>query len=289
MGTLVNPEIIYVTKSEYKEGWGFKSHVHEDYYQLITVMSGSCTIELDGRLTKMNEGWSVLVDKGLKHALYTGIDERTVVVDIKFLFESEEKLIEECVGIKHTDDEEFMRGMDLIANEAVHKSCMFKELIDARLLELLIRIFRKDKKDEDNNINERYSLRLAGIAAEVARYIEEHYEEDICLDEVAKALGYSKIYLCQCFKKQANMGIFAYLYNTRLRCAKKLLQDTDLTHEQIILKTGFKTVNHFGRYFKQFYGISPGKMRRQMRQIMDVPVLLSDGYDLRKDNREIKH
>ena len=288
MGKTFEPEIIYVTKSEYKEGWGFKPHCHEDYYQLITVMSGSCTIEVDGAQSPLKEGWSVLIAKGSHHALYTEKEERAVVVDIKFVLHGDEGAIAECVGIKATDDEEFLRGMDLIANEAVRKRHMFKELIDSRLCEQLISMARTDEVMIHHNLGENYFLDLAGVAVDIARYVEEHYAQPLTLDDIAEDLGYSKIYLCQCFKKQAGMGIFTYLYDIRLRHAKRLLQDTDLSHDQIIARTGFKTVNHFSRYFKQVYGVSPGRMRRQMKEIMDVPVLLSEGYDLKLDNRAIK-
>lgn len=285
---LFEPEIIYVTKSEYKDGWGFKEHQH-DYYQIICVMNGSCTVEIEGVNRKIGIGQSALISKNASHALLTEKNERALVVDIKFVLHGEDKELEDCLGFIDTSDEEFMRGMDFIANEAVKNKPMFKELIELRFNELLLLILRNKRIHEQEGSNDYYSLELSGIAVEIAKYLEENYDKFIKLEDIAKTLGYSKIYLCQCFKKQAGIGIFTYLYDIRLRHAKKLLMDTEMPHEQIIAKTGFKTVNHFSRCFKQVYGISPGKMRRKMKKIIDVPVLLSSEYeeDLKTDNRVI--
>ena len=280
------PEIIYVTKSEYKNSSGFKEHKH-DYYQILSVLNGSCTISIAGISRNLVMGQSALIGKDVLHSLSTDKQERVLIVDIKFVMHQGEEEIQSCLGFLDTSDEEFMRGMDLIANEAVKNSFMFKELINHRFSELLILILRKRKLEDQKSKGQYYSLNLTGVAAEIARYIEDNYYKFIKLEDIAQDLGYNKIYLCQCFKKQAGIGVFKYLYDIRLRHAKQLLLDTELTHQQIIARTGFKTINHFSRYFKQAYGMSPAKMRKKMKKVIDVPVLLSSEYeeDLKTDNR----
>lgn len=288
MSRLFDPEILYVTKSEYKDGWGFNEHAHPDYFQMFCVVSGCCTINVGGRAQRVSEGNSAIVCAAVPHSLYTSPGERAMVIDVKFILHSGAQELSKYAGFRPTPDAEFMRGMELIADEAVHKKPLFKELIESRLTELLLGIVRSEHID-DTGTAARRSVALTGVASEIARYIEENYERCMTLDELADELGYSKIYLCQCFKKQTDMSIFEYLYDVRLRRAAALLKDTDLTHEQIITRTGFKTVNHFGRLFKQAYGESPGRYRRRMREIVDVPVFLSQEYfsELNKTERTI--
>ena len=40
MSARFETEILYVTKSEYRDGWGFKEHVHPDYFQVFCVLNG---------------------------------------------------------------------------------------------------------------------------------------------------------------------------------------------------------------------------------------------------------
>lgn len=285
MTTVFDPEIIYVTKSEYKEGWGFKEHFH-DYYQLITVCLGICTVTINGENHLLFEGCSALIGKNVPHSLLTEKNERCIVVDIKFLLHKGEERLNGFLGI-HATPGGFIGSMDYIASEAVNKQPLFKEIIDCRLTELLMILTRPREAALLYSPAEVYSYELSGIAATVAKYIEDNHARSFTLDELSEALGYSKIYLCQSFKRQTGKGIFAYLYDVRLRHALKLLRDTDLSQEQIISLTGFKTINHLSKYCKQQYGVSPGKIRRQMKKVIDIPVLLSAQYetDLRQDNR----
>ena len=82
----------------------------------------------------------------------------------------------------------------------MHKKPLFKELIESRLTELLLGIVRSEHID-DTGTAARRSVALTGVPSEIARYIEENFERCMTLDELADELGYSKIYLCQCFKK----------------------------------------------------------------------------------------
>ena len=288
MSARFETEILYVTKSEYRDGWGFKEHVHPDYFQVFCVLNGSCTIGIGADSRRLGAGSTAIVAAGMPHYLYTCAGERAMIIDIKFILHSGKAELLRYAGFRATADAEYLHGMEIIADEAVHKRPMFKEIIECRLCELLMDIVRAEGAN-GSPYGRRRSDTLTGAAHDVAKFIEQSYAQPITLDTLSQKLGYSKIYLCQCFKKQTGESIFSYIYDVRLERAAALLKDTDLDHEQIIARTGFKTAGHFGRLFKQTYGQTPGKYRRSMREIVDVPVFLSSEYfaELNKTERAI--
>ena len=60
-----------------------------------------------------------------------------------------------------------------------------------------------------------------------------------------------------------------FIKNYRINLAKELLQNTDLSIQQISEKTGYATVYYFSQQFKQVTGESPGNFRKK-RQKFDV-------------------
>lgn len=65
------------------------------------------------------------------------------------------------------------------------------------------------------------------IVKEAADYIEEHLDEDLPLDKIAKALNYSKFYLSRVFHEETKCTIYKYIQGHRLTLAAKKLVETD--------------------------------------------------------------
>ena len=53
-----------------------------------------------------------------------------------------------------------------------------------------------------------------------------------------------------------------YLQSHKLRYAKKLLQNTDLSMMEIASKIGYSNLSHFANNFKKYYGITPNDCRK---------------------------
>lgn len=96
----------------------------------------------------------------------------------------------------------------------------------------------------------------------VKEYIEKHLSEDISLDSVANAVGFSKNYLCKLFKVEMNTTIVTYITEARMEAAKKLLKETVLNISEIALQVGFQDPKYFSRQFTRFVGITPKEYRK---------------------------
>lgn len=81
-------------------------------------------------------------------------------------------------------------------------------------------------------------------------YIEEHYHEDISLETAAEYVFMNKNYLSALFGKETGRSFSKFLREFRIKKAKILLRETELSINEISKMTGFSTANYFIRVFK---------------------------------------
>ena len=118
---------------------------------------------------------------------------------------------------------------------------------------------RAIKKDEPTQI----------VLAAVEMIRKEIENVDFNINTIANALYLTPAYFSRVFKRKMGMTCKDFIKNYRINLAKELLQNTDLSIQQISEKTGYATVYYFSQQFKQVTGESPGNFRKK-RQKFDV-------------------
>lgn len=98
------------------------------------------------------------------------------------------------------------------------------------------------------------------------RFIIDHYDEPITLEEIAASAHISKKECERCFKRQINLLPFEHLTQYRLDTARRLLLETDQSVTDIALGCGFSSSSYFGKCFRSYYGISPSDYRKMREQ-----------------------
>ncbi|MCG8333242.1 MAG: AraC family transcriptional regulator [Proteobacteria bacterium] len=93
------------------------------------------------------------------------------------------------------------------------------------------------------------------------QYIEDNYQQDISVDDIALSAQLSSSYLHKLFKKHLNSSPHQVLLNRRLQEAKSLLSTTELLIKEIAHHCGFVDVINFGRSFKNEVGMTPSQYR----------------------------
>lgn len=118
---------------------------------------------------------------------------------------------------------------------------------------------RANKKDEPTQI----------VLAAVEMIRKEIENVDFNINTIANALYLTPAYFSRVFKRKMGMTCIDFIKNYRINLAKELLQNTDLSIQQISEKTEYATVYYFSQQFKQVTGESPGSFRKK-RQKFDV-------------------
>lgn len=96
---------------------------------------------------------------------------------------------------------------------------------------------------------------------QMLRFVKEHYNESLTVDQIAQAGGVSRRECFRCFQSSIAETPTEYLNSYRLERAAYLLTSTDHNLSAICEACGFNNTSYFGKLFKQRYGTSPGRFR----------------------------
>lgn len=94
------------------------------------------------------------------------------------------------------------------------------------------------------------------------RYIKDHYQENISLEQLAAYLEMTPEYLSTLFNKEVGINFTAFLKQFRISHAKRLLKGTDRKICEIAVAVGYHDPKYFNRVFKEETGVSPGDYRQ---------------------------
>ncbi len=93
------------------------------------------------------------------------------------------------------------------------------------------------------------------------RYMEEHYAEDLHVDDVAREAAISTSQLIRLFKRQLGTTPHSYLLRYRITQAKELLAETTIPVATIARQVGFASESNFSYRFDEMCGQSPSAYR----------------------------
>jgi AraC family transcriptional regulator of arabinose operon len=124
--------------------------------------------------------------------------------------------------------------------------------------ELLVDIYRYGTHAEVRSKQQYFELLTPAL-----RYIEDHYFEQITLENLASKLCVTPQYTCSLFQNTLGIRPFEYITKIRLRKAKELLlRQHELNINEIARKVGYENVSYFNKVFMRDEGTTPKQFRR---------------------------
>lgn len=100
---------------------------------------------------------------------------------------------------------------------------------------------------------------------EALAFIEQNFQNDISVEDIASTCGLNRSYFGKIFKNAVGKSPQEFLLNYRMIKATELLKLTQLSVGDISIAVGYANQLHFSRAFKNIYGISPREWRKQNR------------------------
>ncbi|MDC7236110.1 MAG: response regulator [Spirochaetales bacterium] len=95
----------------------------------------------------------------------------------------------------------------------------------------------------------------------IKKYIENHYSDNIRLQDLADLVFLHPNYISGHFKKFTGKNFKDYLTDVRMAEAEKLLTASDLKVYEVAEHVGFTDYRHFSEVFKKKFGVSPRKFK----------------------------
>ncbi|REK75781.1 AraC family transcriptional regulator [Paenibacillus paeoniae] len=119
-------------------------------------------------------------------------------------------------------------------------------------------------------------VQMPDLATQIARYINEHYDEAISMDALSSLFHYSAHYLVRVFKRKYECSPNEYLIRTRMHYARLRLAGTEVPIKQVAESVGYTDMYYFSKLFKKVTGLTPSQFKVQS---------LRSGGSIRPNNR----
>lgn len=100
-----------------------------------------------------------------------------------------------------------------------------------------------------------------GVTSKIIGFIEQNYMNEISMQDAAQFMSYSDTYFCRLFKQCFGCNFTSYLTDYRMKQAKHLLGETELSVRDVALRTGYADSNYFAKVFKRKLGVVPSEYR----------------------------
>lgn len=102
----------------------------------------------------------------------------------------------------------------------------------------------------------------SSVIIKVRQYIQDHFQENITVSDMAKYVSLDTFYFSKLFKKSTGVPPHRYLSYTRIKYAKVLLSETTHSLSYISEHCGYASDSHFIRAFKKHTAVTPIQFRR---------------------------
>ena len=262
---------VHVDRKTREAGCVMQGHHCHPYYELAYIEHGSCRFFIEDTMFDLHDGDFLLIPPRVFHftrylfgsCLRCGIYFRAGDLESEL--------------ISHFPD-----GADFLSQVRI-----FQVRTDARreIGRIIMRMAAEDRGFDERSplmlrlqlqelllLCSRVCLLLTETPASIhttdrqvllaARYINEHFRQQISAADIAAAAGFSPNYLSRKFREAAGIGVHDYLVFIRLRSAAFELISTNDSVTDIALRNGFSDSNYFKDVFKKKYGMTPREYRK---------------------------
>lgn len=111
-------------------------------------------------------------------------------------------------------------------------------------------------------VHHRYESQTTRLVSAVEDFIAANLcDEDLSLQAVSRHLGASPAHISRMYKKEKGVGMARSIQARRVEHAQRLLLDRGNSILDIARDSGFASVQHFGRVFKEITGCTPSDWR----------------------------
>jgi transcriptional regulator GlxA family with amidase domain len=146
--------------------------------------------------------------------------------------------------------------------EQTHRSPGWRAAVHARLLDLLIAVARINL-DTEREPRPPLGDRVGRAVLDAVSHIEQHFEQSVALDDLARRVHLSPGYLSRCFSERMGMGVVEFMHTLRAEEACRLLRWSGLPVGRIAERVGYRDVAYFSRCFSRRIGESPTRYRER--------------------------
>ena len=276
------PVIVKTIERYHDTKWTMEPNIH-DFFEMVYMKKGRMIFEISGQPVDMGPNDIVIIKPNQYHRFMVKSEPGCEFIVLSFKFENKingeysEVSLEDFLNfvsnketgpfitLKVSQKNEIITLLDRILKERESNEVGSEFLNYLLILELFVFVSRALKMEWENSIKEQ-SPKLKELIQIAVNYINNNYERDISLSDIAKFVFLSPSYFTRAFKEEMNISPISYLLKVRIERAKELLAETDQKVSDIALSVGFSNQQRFNEIFKKHVSTTPLQYRRQVKK-----------------------
>lgn len=257
-------------------------HTHDDYCELVVVMSGFADHIINGERYPIRKGDVFVISGKTEHGYENPFDFHicNIMFRMRFLNLSDMDISGSAGfqalfvlephqsrnfgfrSVLRLSSEEFAdvhRLVNIIHDEYTQRRIGWKTLVKAEFLRLVVMLSRLSETDSFEE-----STGYVKLAPAIA-HIEQHYHETLSVAELADISHYSERQFNRLFKSAFGCLPSKYIKRMRIQKARELLIDTQLSITEIAHCCGYPDSSYFSKLFQSEVGFSPRDFRKMRK------------------------
>ena len=264
-------------------------HTHSEW-EIMYVAYGrakiSCMEEAGEKIYELREGEYILIEGNIPHKLTVEKETPCRMLNLEgrelrdkevSFFQSLTKeegmrsfLEQESSVIAGRDDGRLHETLSELIRELKERKRKKEAslLADLLMVQMLIHLKRQWTERKKNEGNISFYIRQA------QEYLEENFDSDITVAQVAEAVNLSEGYLQRLYKKEKGISLMDKVLWMRIEKAKLLLENSTLPVIDVAVAAGFNSRQHFSSTFTRLVGCSPAAWRKNKGNIQ-----VSEGFE----------
>lgn len=269
------PVGINVEKIESYEQDAFLWHWHPEI-EFTWVMSGEIEYHVNDKKYILSEGEGIFGNSNTLHAGYRREGKECTYLSVtfhpRFLYGYENSVLQtkyvdfitsndawsslkfERQVIWHQEILKMLQDIYELSQDPPGDYELDVHVILMQMWKKLYRYFRELPEKEQKP--QRYLERMRDIIS----YVQEHYDQDITLDDVAGHVNICKSECCRFFKKHMGMTLFEYIMFLRIQKSLPLLREGESITKAAVT-AGFSSPAYYGQIFKRYMKCTPREYR----------------------------
>ncbi len=252
-----------------------------DVSTILYVVSGNVVIKSGEKIIEMKPGNVLLLTEDC-HYEVKNQDKEAILAKLKFnpgfkyrhFFKDfacqgsrETKVIDDIVKSLNEEhvlwlkNNQVMRAsqvMEHIINGYLNDDLFSRALIGAELTVMIILSIRNQRMVTPTSLDK---TKFEGSVLD--NYIDNHFA-NITLTETAKYFGFNPNYFSNMIKQKTGKNFVDHVDERRMREARNLLGQPDVSLKEIINRVGYSSKSFFYKKFNQYYGETPAAMRERL-------------------------
>ena len=243
----------------------FNIHWH-DSLEVLHFVEGEAEVMSDTVRQKISVGEFAVINSNHIHevrALTPVCRNYCMLADREFC-EQLGAPIGELIFRLRVSDDTAREYFDMIVDEMLTRSAYYKPAVRADLGGFLVHLCRhwlESRSFESGRKDNRLDMVKAAI-----RYIQLHLADDLTVEKISAAAGFSKYYFCRGFKEITGRTVIDYLNYTRCSYARKLLASGRYNVSESAEHSGFSNLSYFAKTYKKYMGELPSQVERKPKK-----------------------